>query len=256
MSSIFPKISIITIVYNRVKDIDYTLKSITEQTYSNKEYLVIDGNSDDGTTIIIEKYSDKIDYYISEKDEGIYDAMNKGLQKATGDYILFINGGDNLHQKNTIEKLVNQFFKMNQKLPDIIFGECMLIDTNRNKVQTRSRFKNQVFPETLDYNSFKYGTNISHQSFIVKRNLAPLFNLNYQWSSDVDWMLNCIKVSENIQGTSEIISEFVMGDNSEIHKIDSLKERFLIMSHHYGVLKTTAYHSIIILKNLRIKFIR
>ena len=100
-----PSLTIITIVYNRVKDIEYTLKSITEQTYKNIEYIVIDGNSNDGTLDIIQKYLDKINHLVSEKDNGIYDAMNKGLRLATGDYVLFINGGDNLHQKNTIENI-------------------------------------------------------------------------------------------------------------------------------------------------------
>ncbi len=101
------KFSIITIVYNRVNDIEFTLKSITEQTYPNIEYIVIDGKSNDGTTSIIEKYRDKIHCYISEEDQGIYDAMNKGLRNSTGDYVLFINGGDSLHQKDTIEKLAS-----------------------------------------------------------------------------------------------------------------------------------------------------
>lgn len=248
MSLLLPKFSVITIVYNRVKDIEFTLKSITEQTYKNIEYLVIDGNSNDGTTSVIEKYLKKIDCYISEEDRGIYDAMNKGLQRATGDYVLFINGGDVLHEKDTLAKIVNQFFKNTQEVPDIIFGECMLIDSNRKNVQTRSTYRNQILPEKLHYYSFKFGTNVSHQSFIVKRSIAPLFNLKYQWSSDVDWMLNCIKASKKILGTSEIISNFVMGDLSEKNKVKSLKERFLIMRHHYGIIKTLYYHIRIIAK--------
>lgn len=247
-----PKFSIITIVYNRVKDINYTLKSITEQTYQNIEYIVIDGNSTDGTTSIIKKYSEKIDCFISEKDQGIYDAMNKGLRNSTGDYVLFINGGDSLHEENTIEKLVHQFIKENQTTPDIIYGECMLVDSNRNPIQTRSIHKNQIFPEKLEHTSFKFGTNVSHQSFIVKRNLAPFYNLKYKWSSDVDWMLNCIKTSKNIIGTKEVISDFVLGDSSEIHKIASLKERFYVMKQHYGLLKTIYYHLSLILKKLKL----
>ena len=111
-----PSLTIITIVYNRVKDIEYTLKSITEQTYKNIEYIVIDGNSNDGTLDIIQKYLDKINHLVSEKDNGIYDAMNKGLRLATGDYVLFINGGDNLHQKNTIENIFQIFPSFYQKM--------------------------------------------------------------------------------------------------------------------------------------------
>ncbi len=252
MTSLKPTISIITIVYNRVKDIEYTLKSITEQTYKNIEYIVIDGNSTDGTQTIIHKYLDKLDQYISEKDHGIYDAMNKGLKLSTGEYVLFINGGDNLHQKNTIENLINSCVKENQITPDIIYGECMLVDNKRNQVKTRSSYKNQVFPKTLDYYSFKYGTNVSHQSFIVKRSIAPLFDLKYKWSSDVDWMLKCIKVSKKSQSTDQIISDFVLGDNSEKHKKASLTERFYIMNKHYGLIKTFYFHLCIILKKLKL----
>jgi glycosyltransferase involved in cell wall biosynthesis len=246
------KFSIITIVYNRVNDIEFTLKSITGQTYPNIEYIVIDGKSNDGTTSIIEKYSDKIDCYISEKDQGIYDAMNKGLRNSTGDYVLFINGGDSLHQKDTIEKLADQFINKQPLKPDIVFGECMLVDFNRNPIQTRSAYKNQVFPRKLEHHSFKFGTNVSHQSFIVKRSLAPFYNLKYHWSSDVDWMLNCIKASKNIVGTNEIFSDFVFGDSSEIHKISSLKERFYIMSRHYGFIKNIFYHLSLIIKKIKI----
>ncbi len=244
-----PVVSIITVVYNRVHDIEYTLRSITGQTYPNIEYIVIDGGSSDGTSEILKKYKLYIQHFVSEKDNGIYDAMNKGLLLATGDYVLFINGGDALHDKHTIENIVIQ--KINKiPCPDIVFGECLLIDRNRNAIKTRSEYKKQSFPENLDKYSFKNGTNVSHQSFLVKREITPLYNLSYKWSSDVDWMLNCIEKAKVISAYPEIISDFVTGDSTDNHKIESLTERFDIMKHHYGLLRTLYFHLFIFLNKL------
>src|SRR5690606_635289 len=101
----YPKVSIITIVYNNVRDIGYTLSSVDQQTYPNIEYIVVDGNSNDGTLEVIEEYKDIVNKLVSEKDQGIYDAMNKGLALATGDYVLFLNSGDELYSSTTLEKV-------------------------------------------------------------------------------------------------------------------------------------------------------
>lgn len=249
MLSPLPKISIITVVYNRVQDIECTLKSVIEQTYPQIEYIVVDGLSTDGTVQIIEKYSTSIHCFISEKDEGIYDAMNKGLSVATGEYVLFINGGDQLHQKDTIEQISHSIFALGKR-PDIIFGECMLMHPDRTYFKTRSAFKNQISPTTLNHQSFRYGTNVSHQCFIVKKEITSFYNLKYKWSSDVDWMLNCLKKAKDTQQFSGIISDFVIGDSTEKHKISSLKERFYIMCKHYGFVKTINAHLYLIIKNI------
>ena len=88
------KVSVITVVYNGVKTIERTIKSVLGQSYGNIEYIIIDGNSTDGTQQLVTKYLDSIAYFISEKDSGIYDAMNKGIDRATGDYVIFINSDD------------------------------------------------------------------------------------------------------------------------------------------------------------------
>src|ERR1700755_616928 len=92
-----PTLSVITIVYNNVRDIERTMLSVLNQTYPNIEYIIVDGASNDGTLEVIKRYETRITKLISEKDEGIYDAMNKGLAIATGDYVVFMNSGDELY---------------------------------------------------------------------------------------------------------------------------------------------------------------
>lgn len=96
------KISVITVCYNCVSVIEQTIKSVLEQTYPNIEYIIIDGGSMDGTVDIIKKYSDTVTYWISEPDNGIYDAMNKGIDMATGDYLNFMNAGDTFFEDKAI----------------------------------------------------------------------------------------------------------------------------------------------------------
>ena len=100
-----PTLSVITIVYNNVKHIERTIFSVVNQTYPNIEYIVVDGKSTDGTLQIIERYKTRIAKIISEKDEGIYDAMNKGLAAATGDYVIFMNSGDEFYKTDTVERV-------------------------------------------------------------------------------------------------------------------------------------------------------
>src|SRR5688572_13647639 len=101
-----PLVSIITIVYNNRDHIEGTIKSVLFQTFTDYEYIIIDGASNDGTVDIIKQYEDKLGYWISEKDKGIYDAMNKGLRAAKGKYVWFMNSGDKIAEADTLEKIV------------------------------------------------------------------------------------------------------------------------------------------------------
>ena len=105
-----PKISVVTVCYNAVNDIEKTILSVINQTYPNIEYLIIDGGSTDGTMDIVNKYKDKIDVIVSEPDKGIYDAMNKGIDRATGDWINFMNAGDCFFEKETVNSVFIYLF--------------------------------------------------------------------------------------------------------------------------------------------------
>ena len=117
-----PKISIITVSFNAVKVIEETIVSVINQTYTNVEYIIIDGGSTDGTVDIIKEYADKISYWVSESDKGIYDAMNKGGIKALGDFLYFLNAGDSFYNKSSLMSVVKEM-----ELNGCVFRKCNLL---------------------------------------------------------------------------------------------------------------------------------
>lgn len=234
-----PKISIITIVYNNVRDIEHTILSVINQTYSAIEYIIIDGASTDGTLDIIHKYRGSIDILISEKDNGIYDAMNKGLSKATGDYVLFLNSGDELYDNHTIQTIVEK-----GNGADIIFGETKLVDEQRKIIGDR-RHK---APAHFDWKSFQYGMNVCHQAIYVKREIAEPYDLKYKLSADVDWVIRAAKKAKTTQNVQTYVARYLVGGMSQKRHKQSLKERYSIFKNHYGTLQNWINHGIIALK--------
>lgn len=229
-----PRISIITIVYNDFHHLEETILSVVKQTYGIIEYIIIDGNSTDGTMDLIKKYSDKLAYWVSEKDNGIYDAMNKGLHAATGDFVLFLNSGDQLHEKSTIEKIVQQI----DEKTDVIYGETVLINDNGKILGMRRK----QAPEKLTWKSFLFGMMVCHQSVLVRREIAPVYNEKYRFSADFEWVLLSLKKARKIVNSHQIISRYLEeGATTHNHK-ESLKERFDIMKHYFGLIPTVLVH--------------
>ena len=226
-------LSIITIVFNGEKYIETTIKSVLSQTYQNIEYIIIDGDSKDYTIQIVNKYKDKISKVISEKDKGIYDAMNKGISMATGDYILFLNAGDELFDESTLENI----FKL-QKNADVYYGDTVVVNEHRKIVSNR-RLKP---PKILNWKSLQWGMVVCHQSFIVKRSLCPSYDLSYKISADFKWMVEVLKKSNSIVNTNLVISKFLKGGTSRKYLVKSLKERFQIMVRQYGFFRTAYNH--------------
>lgn len=230
------KISIITIVYNNIRDIEYTIQSVLAQSYPHIEYIVVDGASTDGTTQLLQHYEPRLAKLISEKDKGIYDAMNKGLQAATGDYVLFLNSGDSLYDKETIQQIVTQ-----GQGADIIYGQTKLIDEDRNIIGDR-RHK---APATFGWKSFKYGMNICHQAIYVKRDIAPLYDLQYKLSADVDWVIRAAKKAKTSKNIQQYVARYLVGGMSQQRHKQSLIERYQIFKKHYGLLPNILNHGII-----------
>ncbi|MFD0940628.1 glycosyltransferase family 2 protein [Pedobacter boryungensis] len=241
-----PKLSVITIVYNNAVDIERTMLSVLNQTYANIEYIVIDGASNDGTSDIINKYKDRLAVFVSEQDQGIYDAMNKGLKLATGDYVLFMNSGDEIYAPDTVKDVF-----ASAPSGDIYYGETEMYDANWKSLgQRRHRA-----PEHFDWHSFKFGMNISHQAIYIKRSLTEPYDLQYKYSSDIDWIIKAAKKSSNIVNTHMYVAKYLVGGMSKQKHLASLKERFRILSHYYGFIPNVVNHIFIAL-NLAQYFLR
>jgi glycosyltransferase involved in cell wall biosynthesis len=228
-----PKISIITVVFNDAKHIEWTIKSVLEQTYSNIEYIIVDGGSTDGTLELINLYQE-IDVVISEPDKGLYDAMNKGLKAASGEYVWYLNSGDQVYERETAEKMVKEL----NGIPDILYGGTMIIDEQQNEIGDR-RLKP---PDPLTWRSFRQGMVVCHQSILVRRSLAQPFDMSYSISADIDWVIRAAKSAKNIQNSNLILSRFLEGGLSGNNIKKSLKERFRIMTHYYGFIPTALRH--------------
>ena len=183
------KISIITVVYNNEKTIKEAIESVFSQTYSDIEYIIIDGNSIDKTVQLINEYSDQLGFFISEKDKGIYDAMNKGINAAKGDVIGILNSDDLYQDINVIETVMNQF----NQYPsiDIVYGDLVYVKSdNVNKVVRN--WKSNPY-----YNRFFENGNVPpHPSLFVKKSVyetAGLFNLDFRLAADYEFMLRIFK---------------------------------------------------------------
>lgn len=237
-SHIRPRFSIITVTYNADKVLEATIQSIISQTYKDIEYIIIDGGSKDKTLSIVEKYKNHIAKVISEPDKGLYDAMNKGLRVATGDYVCFLNAGDTLHEDDTLTMMVKSIEK--NQYPDIIYGETAIVDNKREFLQMRRLST----PEKLNWKSFKNGMLVCHQAFYAKREIAKNepYNLKYRFSADFDWCIRVMKRAKSLHNTKITIVDYLNeGMTTKNHKA-SLKERFNIMCKHYGFISTSLYH--------------
>lgn len=231
-----PLFTIITVTYNAEALIERTIESILGQTYDNLEYIIVDGASTDGTMEIIKKYKDSHMTWRSEPDNGIYDAMNKAINLATGDYVWFINAGDTLHNENTLEDLAEGI--PGKILPDVIYGETAITGPD-GKVQAMRRLK---APARLTWKSFRMGMLVCHQSFLAKRVTAPCFDLTYKYSADYEWCIQCLKKARLIHNSHQTLSHFLDGGVSTTQRNESLKERFIIMKKHYGSIVVMLLH--------------
>lgn len=182
------KVSIITVVYNNKKTIKDAIESVLNQTYKNIEYIVIDGASNDGTVEIVQSYSNKIDKFISEPDNGLYDAMNKGLKLATGNIIGILNSDDFYASNNIIEKVVNVF---NENNIDSVYGDLVYVDSNNTDKIVRY-WKSIPFKKGL----FRKGWHPAHPTFFVKKDVYDkygIFNLDFKIAADYEIMLRFLE---------------------------------------------------------------
>ncbi len=230
-----PLFSIITVTWNAAAVIAPTLESVQRQTNTDYEMLIIDGASTDDTLNIVRGASISSLRVFSEPDQGLYDAMNKGIKRARGRYIIFLNAGDAFASDTVLARLA----QLTSGNPGVIYGQTQLVDQSREVVGER----HLTAPKRLTVDSFLRGMVVCHQAFVVRRDLAPEYDLQYRLSADYDWCIRVLKASpaNAYAGRVPIISYLADGMTTRHHRA-SLLERYRIMCHHYGTMKAILAH--------------
>lgn len=234
---VHPKFSIITVTYNAGAVLEDTIQSVITQTYRNVEYIIVDGGSKDHTLDIINRYREHIHTLVSEPDKGLYDAMNKGIRLASGDYLCFLNAGDELHEDDTLQLMVHSI--TGTELPDVLYGETAIVDEEGHFL----RMRRLSAPEDLNWKSFKDGMLVCHQAFFPRRELAEPYDLRYRFSADFDWCIRIMKKSHTLHNTHLTLIDYLNEGMTTRNHRASLHERFRIMCRHYGYLSTLARHA-------------
>jgi glycosyltransferase involved in cell wall biosynthesis len=242
-----PFLTIITITYNAEEFIGRTIASINQQVFKDFEYLLIDGNSKDKTLEVISKYAHLFSKIVSEPDKGLYNAMNKGLKNATGDYVWFINAGDEITTPNITEEL---FQLIQKESPDVIYGETFFTNNSGEKLGKRSDLTPHKLPENLTWKKMRLGMLVCHQSFIVRREIAPSY-MEDNLSADIDWEIRSLKASAKTVRFYGILSNYLIGGVSNQQLKKSLFDRFLVLKKHFGLISTLAAHGQILVRGVK-----
>lgn len=239
-----PKVSIITVAYNAEALIEKTIKSVIGQTYPNLEYILIDGASTDNTLAIAQKYEAAIDRIISEPDKNNYDAMNKGMHYATGDYIWFLHAGDLILDNETLAEAMQ-----NKEGVDFIYGKALILG---KEGQEKAMHKAHPDAKTLTWKSFRNGMLICHQAMILHRRAwLPYRHEKYPLVADIDWIIRAMQRVETVADAGIYLCGFLEGGISARNRRRSLIERFKVLREHFGLLPTLWEHLRISLQALR-----
>jgi glycosyltransferase involved in cell wall biosynthesis len=215
------------------------------------EHLILDGKSKDGTVAIASAYKERSEeenpshnvVIVSEPDKGLYDAMNKGILLASGDYLVFLNAGDVFPAGDTLERMA-RCVDEKKTLPGVLYGDTDVVDDEGHFL----RHRRLTPPDHLSWRSFRQGMLVCHQAFYVRTNLAKttLYNLSYRYSADVDWCIRIMKEAERkglpLKNVHQVVVNYLDGGMSIKNHRASLKERFAVMRSHYGLFQTLCMH--------------
>ena len=232
-----PLISVITITYNASATLPLTMESVAEQTIKDFEHIIVDGASTDDTLSVARRMGSERLRILSESDDGLYDAMNKGLKMALGRYLIFLNAGDRFHSADTLKAYADA---IEERAPDIIYGDTDIVDIEGNRIGPR----HLSAPDILTFDSFSKGMLICHQAFMVRKDIAPLYDTDYRFSADYDWCIRCIEASRagDRINLHRVTIDYLSDGLTDNNKKASLIERFRIMAAHYGSMKAIASH--------------
>ena len=249
------RFTVVTITYNAAAVLQRTLDSVLRQTYKGVEHLIVDGASTDDTLALAEAYKQQSDasdqghkvIIQSEPDHGIYDAMNKGLTQASGDYIVYMNAGDFFPQDNTLE-LIAQQCQLNQtpsaELPAVLYGNTDIVDQQGHYLHPRRLQP----PAQLSWRSFRQGMLVCHQAFYARTDIAKnvQYDTRYRYSADVDWCIRIMREAERmglpLYNINMVVANYTEEGQTTQHHRESLRERYRVMARHYGHVQTFLLH--------------
>lgn len=256
------RFTVVTITYNAEAVLQRTLDSVLRQTYEGVEHLIIDGASTDGTLQLLEAYkaeNDNINHetlnikpshkviILSEPDHGIYDAMNKGLSQASGDYIVYMNAGDCFPKDDTLEQIVHRCRlteSPSDELPGVLYGNTDIIDGEGRYLHPRRLQP----PARLTWRSFRHGMLVCHQAFYARCDIAKnlQYDTRYKYSADVDWCIRVMRETERMGLTlcniNMVVANYTEEGETTRHHRESLRERYRVMASHYGQVSTFLMH--------------
>ena len=217
------KVSIVTVVYNGEDFLEETILSVVNQTYKNIEYIIIDGGSTDGTLEIIKKYEEHLSYWVSEKDDGIYDAMNKGISKATGTLVGLINA-DDYYDKHTVALVVESYFEQNR--PNILYGDMLLVDDETN----------QQIKITPSMKVLRKEMSLNHPTCFIERALylEKKYDTSYSISADYELIMYFVKKNKKFIYIPSLLAFMRMGGASDNFVLSS-KEVFLVQLRYFNI---------------------
>ena len=238
----------VTITYHAAGVLQRTLDSVLQQDYPEITHLIIDGASTDGTLQMVNDYIERSNaadnghrvQVTSEPDNGIYDAMNKGLRSIDGDYVCFLNAGDFLPAPDTVSRIVDSL----QGSPAVLYGDTDIVDSEGHFLHHRRLAP----PEHLTWKSFRQGMLVCHQAFYARTDfaIATPYDLRYRYSADVDWCIRIMKAAakENVpmQNLHMVVVNYTKEGQTTLHHRESLLERYRVMAHHYGHIQTFLMH--------------
>lgn len=232
-----PLISVITVCRNAEMAVAATVRSVANQSFGDFEHILIDGASTDSTLETARAQASTRLRILSEPDKGIYDAMNKGLRLAKGEYIIFMNAGDTFADSGSLQKYADAILKYN---PDIVYGDTMLMDAEGNLIGPR----HLSAPDLLTVDSYRNGMLVCHQAFMARKSIAPAYDTSYRFSADYLWSLQCIAATSpgKCVHLKSVVAHYLCEGETTRNLKASLKERFRIMCRWYGTLPTVCRH--------------
>lgn len=226
-----PKLSILTVTYQASETLPLTLASTAAQTWTDWEHVFVDGGSKDDTLALIEAYAQKKPRvrWISEPDKGLYDAMNKALRLAQGEFVVFLNAGDAFWAPDTLEWL----FSAAPPEADVLYGDHRYVDA-AGQLLPKRRARPYPYGQ-LSVQHFRTGMAVCHQALFVRRTLAPPYNLSYALAADLDWTIRLLQQTPHTYDSGQILIRYLAGGVSARRLRRYILERSRILYKHFGI---------------------